>query len=165
MTITTPAVVMICADSLDERTKVQIQAAVEAALAATNAFAETPAVGGGQVPPAGGWDVPTATRFLELLEWGGRPVQAAVIRAAAAAGGRISRAEVYNIGAFGPERKLKGFTRPINRVVNEMQLAGDLAVDAVSPLEPVYDPGRTSFHQAKGFSLPPAVAAVFAAAG
>ena len=90
----------------------------------------------------------------------GAPVQQAVLRRAALNGGYISRQEVYEIGEYEPERQLKGFTRPVNRIVEEMRTAGIISTDAEDVLVPVYDAGDYGFGWVDGYRVPSTVAAL-----
>ena len=77
-----------------------------------------------------------------------------MIAEAAASGGDVSRAKVYELGGYAEGRSLKGFTRPVNRIVNEMKAAGTLPEGAPVPFAPIYDPNIRAFQQASGFRIP-----------
>lgn len=74
------------------------------------------------------------------LEAQGRRVQAEAMRAALDCGGSISREGVYTLGGYG-SRSLRGFTRPINRVVKELIAAGTWPAGVKSPFRTVYKDG------------------------
>jgi hypothetical protein len=77
--------------------------------------------------------------------------------AALAAGGYVTREQVYKIRNYPADRVLKGFTRPINRIVKAMKDSGEIPQDAINPFEPVFDPesGR-----AVGFRIPSEIVAL-----
>lgn len=97
-----------------------------------------------------GWDCDTLEQALTLLERDGGWVQAKVIRRALENGGYASRDEVYELGEYEPNRMLRGFTRPVNRIVARMKESGQIPEGAANLLEPVYDSGV----QAGGFRVP-----------
>ncbi len=99
--------------------------------------------------PVGTWDPSAVHQLLAKLSTEA-PVQAAVIRTAAANGGLIEREEVYRIGNYGPKRMLRGFTRPVRRVSRLLQEQGELDLDAPEMLRPRYDFGV----QANAFEIP-----------
>lgn len=74
-----------------------------------------------------------------------------------AAGGYVTREQVYEIGNYPDSRSLKGLTRSINRIVGEMRGSGEIPTDAANPFVPAYDPvtGR-----AVGFRVPPEIVAL-----
>jgi hypothetical protein len=80
-------------------------------------------------------------------------VQAAAIRRAAANGGFVSRDDIYDLGGYEEGRTLRGFTRPANRVTQELRTAALIPESAPDPLEAEYDPGF-SWVLAKGFRVP-----------
>lgn len=82
-------------------------------------------------------------------------VQAQVINDAIATGtGYVSREEVYVIGSYAPNRSLKGFTRPVNRVTQQLVDEGKLPEDAADLLVADYDPDVKGYQRAKGFQVP-----------
>jgi len=82
-------------------------------------------------------------------------VQANVINEAIKAGtGYVSREDVYELGGYPPARSLKGFTRPVNRIVQNLVEAGKLPEDAEDLLIPVYDPDIKGYQRALGFQVP-----------
>ncbi|MFL6239308.1 MAG: PIN-like domain-containing protein [Actinomycetes bacterium] len=82
------------------------------------------------------------------------PVQGEALRVALAQDGFVSREDVYRIGEYGPERQLKGFTRPINRLVQQLRDEGHLAHDAEDVLQPVYEHQSHGFGWVDGFRVP-----------
>lgn len=109
-----------------------------------------------------GWTSTSATKLLVRLFQGNRPVQAKVIHVAASNGGECDRDTVYDLGDYDESRSLKGFTRPVNRIMKEMQANGDLPIDAADPMKPIYDHENPSFQRAQGFAMPSELAALFA---
>jgi hypothetical protein len=82
-------------------------------------------------------------------------VQANAINEAIKAGtGYISRADVYALGSYKDSRSLKGFTRPVNRIMEKLVESGKLPEDAEDLLVPVYDPAIKSYQRALGFRVP-----------
>lgn len=82
-------------------------------------------------------------------------VQANVINEAIKAGtGYVSREDVYELGGYPPARSLKGFTRPVNRIVQNLVETGKLPEDAEDLLTPVYDPDIKGYQRALGFQVP-----------
>lgn len=82
------------------------------------------------------------------------PVQEATIRLAVQQGGYVSRGDVYRLGEYDPDRQLKGFTRPVNRLVQELRDTGDVPGDAADVLSPVYDKMVHGFGWVDGFRVP-----------
>lgn len=99
----------------------------------------------------GGWTVVALGELLSRLKVSNGVVQAEAIRVALDNGGQVDRAEVYTIGGYGPDRSLKGFTRPINRIVEQMKTDGLLPADAVPPFKPDYDEDIASYQRAPSF--------------
>lgn len=99
----------------------------------------------------GSWTAASIAELLAGLDVAGN-VQADVIRHAAAAGGFIDRATVYEICDFDEDRSLRGFTRPIRRITQNLKDEGIVAADAIDVLEPVYE--GTGWTQACGFRVP-----------
>ncbi|TCC28157.1 PIN-like domain-containing protein [Kribbella speibonae] len=104
-----------------------------------------------------GWTAPAVEMMMHRLV-GIAPVQEATIRVAAQNDGYIDRDEVYRLGDYEPERQLKGFTRPVNRVVQALRDSGDLPEDACDALSPVYDEMSRGFGWVDGFRVPDEVA-------
>lgn len=108
-------------------------------------------------PGASGWTTATLEQLLGRLSAQGAGVQAATIREALTGIGEVARSRVYEIAGYAPTRSLKGFTRPVNRIVSEMTAAGVIPETADVPLEPIYDPAVRGYQSAKGFRLAPGV--------
>ncbi|WP_433165260.1 PIN-like domain-containing protein [Kribbella sp. CA-247076] len=104
-----------------------------------------------------GWTAHAVETMMHRLV-GTAPVQEATIRAAAQQGGYIDRDEVYRLGEYEPDRQLKGFTRPVNRVVQALRDSGELPEDASDALSPVYDEMTRGFGWVDGFRVPDEVA-------
>lgn len=97
----------------------------------------------------GKWTANAVLRLLSILDYEA-PVQAEVIRAAAANGGSVERTQVYAIGQYDPNRMLRGFTRPVARVTRKLQAEGDVGLRVPDMLRPRYDYGV----QANAFEVP-----------
>lgn len=83
------------------------------------------------------------------------PVQVSAIFEAIKSGtGYITRGDVYALGSYPESRSLKGFTRPVNRVIADLVDSGKLPEDAEELLRPDYDPAVKSFQRARGFFVP-----------
>lgn len=100
--------------------------------------------------PTGGWSAEALKDLLVRLDYEA-PVQAKAIRVAATKNGYISRNEVYALGDYDPSRQLKGFTRPVKRIVQEFRDKGVVPEEAVDVLATEYD--HTNFGWASGFTL------------
>jgi hypothetical protein len=96
-----------------------------------------------------GWTRATLDEALSELDRDGSWVQAGVIRRALQNGGTATRDEVYEIGKYDQTRMLRGFTRPVNRIVSRMRAKGVIPASAVDLLKPIYEGV-----QAIGFSVP-----------
>ena len=72
-------------------------------------------------------------------------------------GGEVTREQIFELGEYSPGRKLKGFTRPINRIARQMRNAGEVSAEAINPFLPVYDPTIKGYQQAKRFRVPHAI--------
>lgn len=108
-------------------------------------------------PEPSSWTLPLYENALHQLAAGRALVQIAAIKRAIANGGSISRAEVYELGHYEASRSLKGFTRPVNRIVNAMIEAGTLPEDAEELLTPDYDADVSGYQRARGFAVPPEI--------
>lgn len=84
------------------------------------------------------WSRAAIQEFMVRLRLEG-PVQARIIEIASRKGGVITRGEVYAHAGFPPDRMLKGFTRPTNRIANGLKSRGLLSNDAQMPLQAEYD--------------------------
>ena len=82
------------------------------------------------------------------------PVQEATIRLAGQQGGYVSREDVYRLGEYEPDRQLKGFTRPVNRLVQDLRNTGELPDEAADALSPVYEKMSYGFGRVDGFRIP-----------
>jgi hypothetical protein len=100
-----------------------------------------------------GWTTQVLSGLLRTLSTVA-PVQEATIRLAAQQGGYIRREDVYRLGEYEPTRTLKGFTRPVNRLVQELRDTGELPEDAADVLVPVYDKMTYGFGWVDGFRVP-----------
>ena len=154
-TMTTALVVEL--DDLEEAEITELRSVVTKTLASFRTVQADPSA-------VLGWTVSTAAELHRRLIAKNRPVQAKTIAAQAQAGGECSRDEVYRIGEYEPERSLSGFTKPVAGVMRQMIAEGLLPVDAVNPMQPIYDPANPSFQKAQGFRMPTELAPVFAEA-
>ena len=154
-TVTTALVVEL--DDLEEAEITELRSVVTKTLASFRTVQADPSA-------VLGWTVSTAAELHRRLIAKNRPVQAKTIAAQAQAGGECSRDEVYRIGEYEPERSLSGFTKPVTGVMRQMIAEGLLPVDAVNPMQPIYDPANPSFQKAQGFRMPTELAPVFAEA-
>lgn len=113
-------------------------------------------------PGLTGW---TREALAKLLRWLSvqAPVQEASIRYAADNGGFTPREVVYQLGEYDPDRQLKGFTRPVNRLAQQLRDAGDIPEEAVDVLVPVYEQGTYGFGWADGFLVPNEIIALLSA--
>lgn len=100
----------------------------------------------------GGWTPSSLLMLMDQLEREG-PVQAAAIRWAVANGGFVGRDQVYELGGYEEDRTMRGFTRPVRRITQELRARGLVADDAIGVLEAVYD-AAFSYVQAAGFRVP-----------
>jgi hypothetical protein len=81
--------------------------------------------------------------------------QAQVINEAIETGtGFVSRERVYELVGYPSTRSLKGFTRPVNRLVGNLGERGDLPGDVDELLTPVYDPDVSGYQRTSGFTVP-----------
>lgn len=84
------------------------------------------------------------------------PVQQAAITEALRSGGFVSRETVYMLGDYAETRTLRGFTRPVTGVCQQLRNEGALAKEAADALQAVYD-SNFSYVQASGFRVPKAL--------
>lgn len=103
--------------------------------------------------PQTGWTTETLEVLLRRLNYDA-PVQEATIRFASQNGGFVGRDDVYRIGEYDPARQLKGFTRPVNRLAQELRDSGAVPEEAADVLVPVYDKGTHGFGWVDGFRVP-----------
>ncbi|WP_159046489.1 PIN-like domain-containing protein [Streptomyces sp. XY413] len=83
------------------------------------------------------------------------PVQEAAIFRAVDNGGFVSRDEIYELGGYEPGRMLKGFTRPIARISQDVALNVGLSRFDVEVIHPVYDEMKAGFGRVDGFQVSP----------
>jgi hypothetical protein len=104
------------------------------------------------------WNAEGLTALLQRLD-DERPVQAMVIRAAAARpNGQVPRALVYELGRYEEGRTLRGFTRPVDRITRQLQQEGLVPLGVTPALEAIYEHGV----QATSFAVPPDVQRILA---
>jgi hypothetical protein len=102
----------------------------------------------------GAWTREALGTVISRLTAEGRTAQAEAIRRAAHQGGVVSRDEVYQLGDYDAERSLKGFTRPVNRICQELRDAQVVPADAPDLLVPDYDEKIKGYQRARSFSVP-----------
>ncbi len=107
-------------------------------------------------PDAQPWTIEYVRAVLGELDAQGQ-AQADVIREAIELGGRISRARVYEIDGRDEGQMLRGFTRPVKRVVSELEAADILPAGLTPLLDAVYEAGVKSSH----FAVPGEVVRLF----
>lgn len=81
------------------------------------------------------------------------PAHAKVIVAAAAHGGFVDRATVYDLAGYAKDRQLKGFTRPISTVARELEDRGILSGEESFLLHTIYG-SLNEPSWATGFRIP-----------
>lgn len=112
---------------------------------------DRPSEGAAASSPRDEWTLEGIIELLRRLDQE-RPLQATVIRAAAAKkSGRITRRQVYRLGGFDPNRSLRGFTRPSNRIAHQLQREGIVSPRVDVPLLAVFGSGGQATH----FIVPP----------
>lgn len=97
----------------------------------------------------GRWTHLALERLLELLRDEGWP-QAEMLERAIQQGGRISRAQVMELGGYDEDRTLSGITRPVSRLVRRLEDDGLLDHDALPAFVPDYEGGVV----AQSFTVP-----------
>lgn len=102
-----------------------------------------------EVRHEGRWSPGALERLLQLLREEGWP-QAEMIEQAVSQGGRISRAQVMDVGGYDDDRTLRGITRPVSRLVRRLEDEGLLPHDALPAFVPDYERGVI----AQGFTVP-----------
>jgi hypothetical protein len=108
----------------------------------------------------GGWDLKSLSKLMDELE-AQASIQARAVRAAANAGGFISRDEVYELAGYADDRSLRGFTRPISRIADSLKADGVIPYRAVSILETKYGKDSPGAGWASGFEINSDVLALF----
>lgn len=95
-----------------------------------------------------GW--PSRDALLELitrLQAGGYDTQAWAVRTCLDGGGSIRRSQILQRLGKDADATLRGWTRPLNRIVDEMRTAGSVGRSAALPLAPQFagDDGRADY--------------------
>jgi hypothetical protein len=108
-----------------------------------------------------GWTRDAIQTLITRLRRIGAEVQASAILRAIADGGFVARDVIYEIGRYDETRQLKGFTRPVNRLTQDMRDNGEIASDAANILVPVYDEMERGFGWVDGFSVPQEIVELF----
>jgi hypothetical protein len=104
---------------------------------------------------SGGWSFETMGQFLARLSQEGRRAQEQAIRLAALRGGSVERQIIFTIGGYEEGQSLRGFTRPINRIVQEFRDQGIVPPSAIDVLQTEYDPSSgLPAGWATGFRVP-----------
>jgi hypothetical protein len=98
------------------------------------------------------WNVSSLVLLMHRLR-NEAPVQARCIAHAVSNGGYVSREDIYTIGSYAPDRMLKGFTRPVNRIASDV--AKVFSVSKMTPdiLTPVYTDMKAGFGWVDGFRV------------
>ena len=91
------------------------------------------------------WTEQGLTELLERLDAEG-VVHAKVIRVAASSGGTISRKRLFEVANFPEDRMLRGFTKPVRRITNDLQAEGIVANGVADVLTPDYAGGVLAEH-------------------
>lgn len=86
----------------------------------------------------GKWTAEAVEMLLQRLRGEGRRDLADIINAAAAAGGSISREEIYVLCDYRDDRKLRGITRPAARITADLQSEGILPSSVAPMMKSVY---------------------------
>ena len=102
--------------------------------------------------PEAGWSKESLDAFLEQLSLR-YPAHAKVVVAAAANGGFVDRATVYDLAGYPEDRQLKGFTRPVSTVARELEDEGLLSGEEPFLLHTIYG-SVTEPSWATGFRIP-----------
>lgn len=105
----------------------------------TEAPDETPSSG---PPTQSAWTPETVGEVMIALGWES-PEHARVIRHAANHGGIVTREEIYELCDYGPDRMLKGFSRPVLRVVQVLAERGAIPAGLPPILQAVAGTGPT----------------------
>lgn len=86
------------------------------------------------------WSLKSARELIRRLEYEER-AQATVLRVAAGNGGTIQRSQVYEVAGYPAGRTLNGFTKPVRRIVKQLQSEGLDTGDPEEALVPHYFSG------------------------
>ncbi len=106
--------------------------------------------------PSTGWTLEHVESLRAALFNRGKPTQLAAFDTAIENGGYVSRAEVYELGNYDPDRKLNNWTAPFKAIVADLVANHDLPEDADLPMEPEYGQG-TGYRPALGFNVAPEI--------
>lgn len=101
-------------------------------------------------PEPARWSQRAVELLLAVLRADGSGAQADVIEHAARAGGLIERPDVYEVAAIPSDRTLRGFTRPVRRIMRLLAVAGVVDEGVAWPLEARYEGGG----EAVGLTVP-----------
>ncbi|MFD3706396.1 PIN-like domain-containing protein [Nocardia sp. NPDC058658] len=99
-----------------------------------------------------GWNRVGVVRLIDELR-DAYPVQYAAIREAGLNGGYITRDQVYDLANYSPNRSLRGFTRPIQRIAKNLKDEEVIPYYSQPALSPEYDYSATGNNQAVAFRL------------
>jgi hypothetical protein len=103
-----------------------------------------------------GWTLPLIDALRAKLTAHGASAQLAAFDRAIANGGFVSRAEVFALAGYPPERQLKNWTTPVTSAQAALVASAGLPEDAAPALETDYGPGR-GFRPAIGFNVAPEI--------
>lgn len=140
---------MLSPDQLLKHAKSSLQVTVDEESAASVARVGS-SLSDEDLLPDGGWTTETIQQLLRHLDVES-PVRSKAIRVAAAKGGYISREEIYSLAGYDKSRQLKGFTRPVKRIVQTFRDSGVIPEEAVDVLTTEYD--HTKVGWASGFTV------------
>ncbi|QOK22379.1 hypothetical protein IGS73_15025 [Janibacter indicus] len=103
----------------------------------------------GDIAEVVGWTSEALEEAFARLERDGAHVQVATIQEALRQNGYVTRDRVYKIGRYSKGRSLRGFTRPVNRIVADLKAEGRIPESAANLLSSSYQNGAV----ADGFSV------------
>ena len=99
------------------------------------------------------WPPEAVTELLRRLDREA-PLQATLIREAAASDGTVSRDRVYELAGYPNDRTLRGLTRPVRRLTADLAAEGNVPPGAAEALRTIYPPGGV---RAVAFEVPASV--------
>lgn len=103
-----------------------------------------------------GWTLAHIEYLRTRLEERGNTTQLAVFDKAIQNGGYVNRAEVYAIGNYDPERKLKRWTMPFQLITDELIAEHGLPEAANFAIDAYYGPSK-SYIPLKGYIVAPEI--------
>ncbi|WP_345063581.1 hypothetical protein [Leifsonia kafniensis] len=103
-----------------------------------------------------GWTPEHVQALRDKLASRGNTVQLAAFDEAIANGGFLSRAELYDIGEYGAERRLNQWSTAFIIIQKELVADHALPKDAADAMLPDYGPG-TGYRRLRGYSVAPEI--------